>query len=153
MIQSRPDGSVDVDTLDTSRKTQHKGPTRYSPLEMSDRSVYEMAQHYYTADEIAKTFKVSLETMMKHHGDAFNAGKTEAHQKPRMLMNRMFEEFAELGPGAFTDSKVPVHNLLKLMELHAKKYEGMGKEDGLKITIEKPSASDIKFEPFNKDEQ
>lgn len=150
MIQSRPDGSVDVDALDTSRKTQHRGPTCYSPLEMSDRSVYEMAQHYYTADEIAKTFKVSLETMMKHHSVAFEAGKRDAHMKPRMLLNRLLTEYMQLE--SLVDMKVDRGSLLKAIEFHARKYEGYGKDEGVRISIEKPSASDIKFEPYTKDD-
>ena len=145
-ISSRPPGE-----WDTTQKISTAGPTKYQALVLSDASVYEMARHYYTEDEIAKTFKVSAEFLRHAHGDAFKAGKNDAFTKPRILLARLFEEFNELSAGALVDPKTPTHNLLKAIELHARKYEGYGSTQIIEHRGEKPSATDIRFEPFTKD--
>lgn len=100
--------------------------TKYKPKHMTDDSVMDLAQHYYTLEEIASYFNVSAETVNAHHGDAFREGKNTAMQKPRMLLNRIFKDFADLPEGTFARGDIPITNLLKAMDLHAKKYEGMG---------------------------
>lgn len=127
--------------------------TTYHALELSDAAVYDMARHWYTLEEIAARFSVTAHTILARHGDAFHQGKDEGMNKPRMLLNKIFSDFAESGLN-FANPTVPVSNLLKAMELHAKKYEGLGKEQKLTVDVA-PSVSDIKFVPLtveNKDE-
>lgn len=126
--------------------------TNYQPMELTDAAVYDMARHYYTEEQIAQRFNVVPETVRKHHSEAFKAGKHDAFTKPRILLARLFEEFESLDFGALVDPKTPTHNLLKAIELHARKYEGMGSTQVIEHRGEKPSASDIRFEPFTKDD-
>lgn len=127
--------------------------TTYKALELSDAAVYDMARHWYTLEEIAARFSVTVQTILAKHGSAFQEGKANGMQKPRMLLDKIFTDFAESGHN-FANPNTPVANLLKAIELHAKKYEGLGKEQ--KVTVETaPSVSDIKFVPLtteNKDE-
>lgn len=100
--------------------------TKYKPKHMTDESVYDMARHYYTLEEIASYFNVSAETVNAHHGDAFREGKQNAMQKPRMMLDRIISDFMALPEGTLARGDIPVNNLLKAIELHAKKYEGLG---------------------------
>ena len=127
-------------------------PTNYKPKAMSDASVYDLAKHYYTFEEICKYFNISGATLETLHGEAFREGKNNAMQKPRMLLNRILDDFASLPDGTFARSDIPVNNLLKAIELHAKKYEGMGQQQSVVVTTEKPSVSDIRFVPLQKEE-
>lgn len=102
-----------------------KGCTTYEPLAMTDFSVFNLAQHYYTATEIAARFKVSETTLMKHHGEAFNAGRDDVMQKPRMLLNKIFKDFEDAAIN-FANPDAPMTTLLAAMKLHAQKYEGLG---------------------------
>lgn len=136
--------------------TERKGGgnrTTYNPLEMSDISVYEMARHWYSLSEVAEAFNVSVGTILDKHGDAFRAGKLNGMNKPRMLLNKILSDFMDNeGNINFARPDVPIHNLLKAIELHAKKYEGMGSKqtvvhesktaydavESLPVIIEKP---------------
>jgi hypothetical protein len=111
-----------------SLETKVAPNSKYKPLQMTDESVYDMARHWYTVEEVAARFHVSEVTLLQHHGDAFRQGKAEGFQKPRMLLNKILSDFAGTdGDGVnFARPDVPVHNLLKAIELHAKKYEGLG---------------------------
>lgn len=100
--------------------------SKYRPLQMTDESVFDMARHWYTADEIAARFSVSTQTLLAKHGDAFRNGKAEGMQKPRMLLDNILKGFSGFTPAELVRPDVPVHNLLKAIELHAKKYEGLG---------------------------
>lgn len=102
--------------------------SKYKPVQMTDESVYDMARHWYTVEEVAARFNVAEKTLLEHHGDAFRQGKAEGMQKPRMLLNKILSDFAGTdGDGVnFARPDVPTHNLLKAIELHAKKYEGLG---------------------------
>ena len=137
------------DEMDTTRKISLRGPTKYQAREMTDESVYDMAQHYYTAFEIAQRFKVTEKILMELHGDAYNKGKDEAFQKPRMLLGRIFKAFDMLEDSDFARGDVPVNNLLNAIKLHAQKYEGLGStQTVITKTEEKPSAADIRFTPL-----
>jgi hypothetical protein len=100
-----------------------KSNSKYEPLPMTDETVFDLARHYYTLVEIAERFKVKEDTVLTHHGEAFRAGKAEAMNKPRMLLNKIFDDFKDKD---FADKDVPLHNLIKAIELHAKKHEGLG---------------------------
>lgn len=100
--------------------------TKYRPLELTDESVFELARHWFTLEEIAHTFNVTKNTIINRHGDAFRRGKQEGMQKPRVLLDNILKGFAGLSPSELTRPDVPVHNLLKAIELHARKYEGLG---------------------------
>jgi hypothetical protein len=102
--------------------------SKYRPIELSDESVFNMAQYNYTADEIAERFNISRTTLMKHHGDAFNAGKFEAKNLPRHALTRIIKEFMDLDEGMLTRSDVPSNVLLKAIDLHARKYEQLGQK-------------------------
>lgn len=126
--------------------------TEYKPKAMTDASVYDLARHYYTFEEICKYFNISGGTLEALHGEAFREGKNNAMQKPRMLLNRILDDFASLETGTFARSDIPIGNLLKAIELHARKHEGMGQQQTVTVQTEKPSVSDIKFLPLQKDE-
>lgn len=135
--------------LDTTQKISLRGPTKYQPMVLSDDTVYHMAQHYYTLEEIAERFKVTRNVITELHGDAYNKGKDEAFQKPRMLLNRIFKAFDMLDDGDFARNDVPVNNLLNAIKLHAQKYEGLGStQTVITKTEDKPSATDIRFTPL-----
>lgn len=112
--------------LDTSLKISLAGPTKYRAKDMSDESVYDLARHYYTMHEICDYFNVSFQTLDSLHGAAYREGKQDAMRKPRMMLDRIISDFANLPEGALASGDVPVNNLLKALELHAKKYEGLG---------------------------
>lgn len=99
--------------------------TTYEPLELSDASVYDMARHWYTMEEIAERFNVSNQTIIDKHLAAFQLGKAEGMNKPRMLLNKILSDFTDEELN-FANPNIPVSTLLKAIELHAKKYEGMG---------------------------
>lgn len=101
--------------------------TTYQPLDMSDASVFDMARHWYTLDEIAATFNVSNNTVLDKHGDAFRSGKDNAMRKPRMLLDKIFEDFSDPDIN-FARADCPTQHLLKAIELHGKKYEGLGQK-------------------------
>jgi hypothetical protein len=111
---------------DSKEKINLASPTNYKPKKMTDESVYDLARHYYTFDEICVYFSISSATLEALHGEAFREGKQNAMQKPRMLLNQILQDFANLPEGSFARADIPVNNLLKAIELHAKKYEGMG---------------------------
>lgn len=100
--------------------------SKYRAKEMTDESVRDLARHYYTFVEICEYFKVAPATLETHHGEAFRDGKQSAMQKPRMLLDRILSDFAALPEGTLSRADIPVNVLLKAIELHAKKYEGMG---------------------------
>jgi hypothetical protein len=137
------------DEMDDTQKINPRQSGKYQPLPMTDESVYNLAQHYYTAEEIAERFRVTRETLLKLHGEAYNKGKDEAFQKPRMLLGRIFKAFDMLEDSDFARGDVPVNNLLNAIKLHAQKYEGLGStQTVITKTEEKPSASDIRFTPL-----
>jgi hypothetical protein len=115
-----------MDEKDPCIKINLGNQTKYKPKHMTDDSVYDLAQHYYTLEEIADYFNVSAETVNAHHGEAFREGKNKAKQLPRMMLNRIIKDFRDLPEGTLARGDIPVNNLLKAIELHAKKYEGLG---------------------------
>ena len=116
--------SRDDDFGDTTIKLHTN--SKYRPIQMTDENVFDMAQHWYTVEEIAKRFNVTPQTVLAKHGDAFRNGKAQGMQKPRMLLDNILRGFQGLSPEELTRPDVPVHNLLKAIELHARKYEGLG---------------------------
>ena len=102
--------------------------TNYAPEQMTDASVYEKARHYYTVEEIAESFKVSAETVLHHHGDAFRLGKEQAKMKPRLLHGHMMDQMMGLD---YTDPKIAGtqgYLAAKLIEMQWKKQEGYGQK-------------------------
>lgn len=131
--------------------TQKVAPnSKYQPMTLCDANVHHLAQHNYTAEEIAERFNVTRKTLMEHHGDAFHAGKDEARNLPRIMLRRIINDFAALEEGMFTRQDVPTGTLLKAIELHARKYEGLGQTQTVTVKEERPSASDIRFVPLEK---
>lgn len=118
--------------MDGSRKKiNSRSPTKYAPVELCDDVVYDYAQHYYTIQEIADRFNITASTLLALHGDAFHAGKDAAFTKPRMALAKIINDFLNPDPVTgepvnFARQDVPVGTLLKAIELHAKKYEGLG---------------------------
>lgn len=137
-INSRPIGKNDLSQGLKDVVTVSGNRTNYAPLQMTDKTVFELAQHYHTLQEIADYFSVNIDTVQAHHGEAFKAGKAAAKTLPRFIMHRYFQEInakesltaldvLDLGEGKL--KYVPAVDLMALkgmMELHAKKYEGMG---------------------------
>ena len=136
--------------LSTAQKVESAGSrnAKYRPLVLSDESVYNMAQHNYTIEEIAERFNITRNTLMEHHGDAFHAGKDDARNLPRIMLRRVINDFMALEDGMFVRTDVPTNTLLKAIELHARKYEGLGQTQTVITKEEKPSASDIRFVPL-----
>lgn len=119
-ISSRP-------ALSTSTKVSGNR-TNYAPLAMSDESVYDMAVHWYTVEEIAERFGVTNDTVMNLHGDAFKLGKAEHSMKPRVLHGQMLDQMMGLD---YTDPKIAGtqgYLAAKLIEMQWKKQEGYGQK-------------------------
>jgi hypothetical protein len=115
-----------MEDRDPDIKINLQNQSKYKPKHMTDESVYDLAQHYYTLEEIAAYFNISPTTLNSLHGDAFREGKQNAMQKPRMMLDRIISDFMALPEGTLARGDIPVNNLLKAIELHAKKYEGLG---------------------------
>ena len=109
----------------SSKKINSRSPTKYKPLELSDESVYDDARHFYTLEEIADRYNVSISTVRSLHGEAFQAGKDNSSTLPRILLAKIFKDFSDPEIN-FSRMDVPTGTLLKAIELHGKKYEGMG---------------------------
>lgn len=115
---------------------------------MSDESVYHFASHYYTCEEIAERFNVSRNTVMALHGDAFNKGKDDAKNLPRFALQKVINDFL-VDPNVNLAALPNTAVLLKAIELHARKYEGLGTKSEVVVKHEdRPSASDIRFVPL-----
>lgn len=114
-------------TDSTLPKISSRGPTKYKPIEMTDDSVYDMAAMYYTVDQIAERFNVSKPTVLRLHGEAFNRGKENASSLPRMLLKKIMTDFSAPDIN-FARMDVPTGTLLKAIDLHARKYEGLGQK-------------------------
>lgn len=129
--------------------------TNYAPLDMTDDSVYDLAVHWYTAEEIAETFNVSAETVLALHGDAFRMGKANHSKKPRILHGQMTDACLAQD---FNDPKIAaIYGQLgtKLIEMQWRKQEGYGQKSEVAVTHSPVSPSDFKFSPLtldNKDE-
>ena len=111
-----------------------------------------MATHNFTVDEVADAFSVSRNTVLDLHGDAYNKGRNEAKLKPRIALRRIISAFDLLTDTDLLQKDVPVERLLKALELHARKYEGLGSKQELEVTHkEPPSPADLKFKPLTVD--
>ena len=62
------------------------GRSKYSGVEMSDDSVAHFASLGLTLKEIADLFCVEENTVTKHHGAAFHAGKAQMKSAPRIIL-------------------------------------------------------------------
>lgn len=124
---------------------------KYTPVVMSDAAVYDMARHWYTAEEIAARFCVKRNTVLDLHGAAYDAGKAEGMNMPRIQLARVINAFALLEDAHLCQKDVPVERLLKAIELHARKYEGLGQNQTVTHKQELPSVSDIRFAPLTAD--
>lgn len=82
--------------MDDTQKVnpEQGGPhaSAYDPVVMSDASVYELALVGCTQEEIASLFKVTRETMLKHHQTAFDAGKTDMKRRPRKKLFKLIND-------------------------------------------------------------
>lgn len=137
MSQFRP-------TLSSTQKISGNR-TRYEPLVMSDESVYNMAAHNYTQEEIADAFKITRNALMDLHGDAFNAGKNEAKMMPRVQLARVFKAAAMLEDNDILHKDVAFERVLKAIELHFRKYEGLGQKQEVQHTFTPVDPSQVKF--------
>jgi hypothetical protein len=139
--------------------------SNYAPAQMTDDSVFTLATHFFTANEVAAHFSVDENTVLRLHGDAFRKGKANAKAKPRMVMKQFFDEVLAreslLGPEIIkvNDKEVvrelDMHAVTRMTELHARLYEGLGKNTEVTVTHKEVSPEDIKFTPLtlvNKDE-
>ena len=110
--------------------------TTYKPVELTDRSVFDDARHFYTVDELAEKYSVTKATLLDKHGEAFRAGKDAQMRKPRMILAQLFDELLDK-PTLTEPTILEVNGVQKvfmpdlagirgLLEFHAKKYEGMG---------------------------
>lgn len=127
-------------------KINMRSPTKYRPIEMTDESVYDFATMYYTAEQIAERFGVSKTTLLALHGEAFNAGRDNCSQKPRQLLAKIFRDFSADDIN-FARVDVPTNTLLKAIELHAKKYEGLGQKTEVHHTGNVPGYDKVESAP------
>ena len=127
-----------------------RGPGQYAkfrPIEICDESVYDMANHWYTADEIAERFNTTTKTVLEKYGTAFREGKAAGKQLPRMMLRKVISDFE--GDLNFANSDTATQTLLAAIKLQAQIHEGLGKQQPVIIQqVEKPSVSEIRFEPL-----
>ncbi len=144
--------------LSTSLKVSGNRTT-YKALQLCDESVYDMARHYYTLDEIAERFSVSKQAILEHHGDAFHMGKDNASNKPRMLLNQLLDEYAAktslldmvevAGPKGPKFMPPDNMTLIKALELKFKRFDGMGTKSEVTVSQGAPlTPADVKFKPL-----
>ena len=133
--------------LSDTPKEPRQHNTTYQPIRLSPAKVYELAQHHYTLEEICEAFSITKITLIKDEElhAAFKAGKEDAKSFPRFMLRKVINDFAMKEDLA--DPKCPTHNLLKALELWARKHENL-----VDKVIEKPSVSDIKFKPLQSDD-
>lgn len=71
----------------------------YAEVECSDSTVAHFASLGLTLREIAALFTIEESTLIKHHIDAFHAGKAQMKAKPRIILfnhiRTLNEKFAE----------------------------------------------------------
>lgn len=127
-------------------KINSRSPTKYKPIEMTDESVYDMAYMFYTAEQIAERFNVAKQTVLKLHGEAFNAGKDCHARKPRMLLNKILDDFSDPEIN-FARMDVPTGTLIKAIELRAKLYEGFGQKTEIHHTGNVPGYDAVESKP------
>ena len=100
----------------------------YSDVEMSDASVARFASLGLTLREIAALFCVEENTLLKHHHEAFNAGKSMMKSAPRIILfnnirslqEQLLKNLAEVGEFAYDNEgneiRVQIdHKLAKLV--------------------------------------
>jgi len=128
--------------------------SKYKPMELCDDSVYDLAKHNYTLEQIAERFSVSTATIKSLHGDAFHLGKDESGYKPRLLMARFWDHFDDPDLNFANPANAKsVQNFLKAQELHARKYEGMGTKSEVTHKGENVDPSQFKFVPLTLENQ
>lgn len=138
--------------LDTTQKVNPNQAKRYSPLVLSDETVYDMAAHNYTMEQIAERFGVTRKTVIDLHLAAYNAGKDEATNLPRKALAKVIGDFMS-DPSVNLAALPNTSVLLKAIEIHARKYEGYGQtQTVITKTEDRPSVSDIKFTPLQAEE-
>jgi NACalpha-BTF3-like transcription factor len=116
-----------INTRELSLTPKVAPNSKYQPMILNDANVYHLAQHYYTAEEIAERFGITRKTLMEHHSDAFNAGKDDAKNLPRFALQKIIKDFTDSELN-FANPDVPVQHLLAAIKLHAQKYEGLGQK-------------------------
>lgn len=131
--------------FDDTKKVSHFSLT-YAPCDMSDASVFELAKHYFTLEEISEFFNTSIKTIKKLHNDAFLAGKRAALQKPRMLLAKVFDDYSDPELN-FANPETSTNTLLKAIDMHHRMYV----ERYADKPAQTPSATDIKLVPFEVD--
>ena len=85
--------------------------TNYADVVMTDESVAHFASLGLTLREIAALFCIEENTLIKHHHDAFKAGKAQMKAKPRIILfekirtlNEKFDDhLAHVGEFALDD--------------------------------------------------
>ena len=60
---------INLDRPALTNTTKISGRTKYRPLELTDESVYELAQHYYTTEQIAEDERETVEKFIKSQID------------------------------------------------------------------------------------
>ena len=60
--------------------------SNYADVEMTDASVARFASLGLTLKEISDLFCIEENTLIKHHHDAFHAGKAQMKAKPRIIL-------------------------------------------------------------------
>ena len=143
--------------LDDKSKLSSRGLGRssYADVEMSDASVANFASLGLTLKEIADLFCVEENTVSKHHGQAFHAGKAKMKSAPRIILfnnirslQEKFEEnLAEVGEFALDDEgneirKTVDHKLAKLVLEHLVQANKLLPQE-VNLTVTTPKATEL----------
>lgn len=123
----------------------------YRAVEMTDESVYELAAHDFTQEEIAELFHTTRNTLLALHGDAFNAGKQNAKMEPRIALRRIIKAHRSVEDGQLLHKDIAVERILKAIELHARKYEGLGQKQEVTHTYQPLDPSKVHFNDLDID--
>ena len=131
------------------------GRSKYSGVEMSDDSVARFASLGLTLKEIADLFCVEENTVSKHHGPAFAAGKSMMKSAPRIILfnnirslQEKFEEnLAEVGEFALDKEgneirKTVDHKLAKLVLEHLVQANKLLPQE-VNLTVTTPKATEL----------
>lgn len=79
----------------TQKLPSREKRTKYEPIVMCDDSVYDLTRCGLTQEEIASHFKVTRETLLKYHQEAYDQGKADQRLKPRTIVFKTLDALTE----------------------------------------------------------
>lgn len=101
-----------------STKLSSRGGSNYEPLEISDKSVYELAKVGMTVREIGRMFKLSDQVFLDKFGESFRLGQGQLKAKPRLVLQRLIDKLVEnMEAGPIDDCKTTNHLLNAIAQM------------------------------------